>query len=411
MTQVNQTQEKTFAEKCKLLEKEYQALCKSFNTVPNERMVSNIQNAACNQTSTIKFNLGSPGMKDTEKIQDSEIIPLFEAIKISDCTDLITSIDLSWNRIGNIGAKSIASFITNNQYIQNINLKGNDISSDGGIEIATALIKTYSKSNNDTKIALQTLNFNGNKLGDNTMVKLSELFINKNTNNLTCLDIGNCDFGHIGWTHIMTRLIENKYIQDLNIENCRVNTLSHEMCSILSKVLCHNKSIKKLNISFQSDGISDDGMKWISNALKGNHILDTLDLSCNRIGCDGIKYLSEILSKSNENEFKNKTCSIKKLLLRGNRLTDIGARYICKMLETNQTLKYLDLRSTNLTNHGLFLIAQTVKQLKEQNRLVLKTLLLNDNLFGATAANKWLSVVENRQSKVLEFDFWPLIVQ
>ena len=113
------------------------------------------------------------------------------------------------------------------------------------------------------------------------MTLSSELFIDDNTANLKYLDIGNCDFGHIGWTYCMTRLIENRYIEQLNIENVRVNTLSHEMCSILSKVLSHNKCIKHLNISFQGDGIGDDGIKWIANALKGNHSLQSLDLACN----------------------------------------------------------------------------------------------------------------------------------
>eukprot|EP01084_Bolivina_argentea_P189051 325242_1 len=386
------------------LQNEYQTLCKNFNELPNKRILS------CMENSSTQLNLSSASFSDTDKIQNNEIIPLFEAIKSSNSQHLFTKIDLSWNRITDSGAKSIASFLLNNKHIIDVNLKGNDITSIGGTEIMKSLITTYSTVNNN-EIALNSLNLNGNKLGDDTMILLSELFTNTKIKQLCSLDIGNCDFGHMGWTYIMNRLIENKFIQELNIQNCRVTTLSHEMCSVLSKVLYHNRTIKTLNISFQGDGIGDDGMRWISNSLKGNHILESLDLSCNRIGCDGIRFLSDILSKCKTSQ-PEEACSLKYLSLRGNRLTNIGARYICKFIEFNKTLEYLDLRSTGLKDEGLYLIAETINTMKNRNNdIILKTILLDDNYFDSKSAAMWRTVVEDRDSKILQFDFWPLIVE
>eukprot|EP01083_Nonionella_stella_P022645 62629_1 len=384
-----ETSDTTLVDKLSALQTEYQTLCNNFNISTNKRILSCITNAMQTNSPTIHFNLSSPGMHDIDKINDAEIIPLFEAIKTSNCIDLARVIDLSWNKISDASAKSIASLLINNQYITDLNLKGNDITSVGAFITSTT---------RDTQ--LKSLNLNGNPLGDDTIVLLSELLTNTNYKNLRSLDIGNCDFGHVGWTYIMTRLAENQTLQALNIQNCRITTLSHEMCSILSKVLRCNQSLTTLNISCQAQGIGDDGMKWIAEALKGNHVLETLDLSCNSIGCDGVMYLA------------TETCSLKYLSLRGNRLTDIGARYICKIIESNESLQYLDLRSTNLKDDGLYLIAETVNNVKnESNDMVLQTILLDDNEFGSKAAAMWRTVLGNPNANVLDFDFWPLIVE
>lgn len=385
------------------LKTEYESLCQHFKTTPNARIQCIINNAITNNAPTIRFDLSSPGLRNEDKITDSMIVPLFEAFQSSNCAHIIESVDLSFNRVSDSGAKSCAAFLNDNRFIQSINLKGNDITI-GGRAIVNIINST----------SLQSLNLSGNALGDEVIVLLSKQLTNHSPtdSSLTTLDIGHCNFGHLGWTHLMGRMADNTSIQTLNVENCRIDKgLSHEMHTILSRMLQQNRTLKSLNMAFQGDGIGDEGMKWISEALRGNHVLETLDLSCNRISADGIRYLSEILSKSKRFNDENETCSVQKLILRGNRITDEGARYLCQCIESNETLTYLDLRGTKLSDEGLFRLAQTAFISKSRiSGLVLRTLLLDGNEFGSKSRAIWRRVVEERDSKVLHYDFWPLIV-
>ena len=136
-----------------------------------------------------------------------------------------------------------------------------------------------------------------------------------------------------------------------------------------------------------------------------------------------MRALSQILSKSkakakakrsresDSDSDSAETCSLRRLSLRGNRITDLGAPFLCQILEANESLQWLDLRSTNLRDNGLYLLAQTMNQRKQSNRgVALNTLLLDGNAFGRRSARMWRIVMEDRHSTLLNFDFWPLIV-
>ena len=393
-----------FTEQCNSLSSKYRKLCTKWKVFPNKRILACIFNAKFGEG--IHFGLSSSEMSRQGKIRDAEIIPLFEAINSTDCTSIIIGVDLSWNRISDAGTKLIAEFLQDNKFITTLNLKGNNITNVGGIEIAKSLCTT--DLTHRTEIILKKLDFTSHQRGDETVKLLAALLLKSAS---AKLQAGNCDVSdEEGWIESMTQMIENKSIKELNIQNVRVDTMSNEMGSILSKVLAQNRAIAQLNISFVENGIGNDGVKWISKGLQGNHTLKTLDLACNGIGCDGLASLASVLIKS-KHTANDQSCSLKWLSLRGNPLGNTGAGYICSILEWCESLEYLDLRSTGLSDQGLHMIACVVANLKQSKKMVLKTLLLDGNQFGRKSSQMWKRIIENRYSKVLTVDIWSVIVQ
>lgn len=325
---------------------------------------------------------------------------------------------MSWNRLKDVGAKCIANYLEGNKWITTLNIQGNDITSEGGKEICQKLLAQSEKDQtlDEPCSNLEILNLNSNNIEDETIMLLSKFLLQ--TKKLHTLDIGNCDFTHKGWMHIMINLQKNQTLKTLNIENCRIITLSHEMSVVFAKLLEYNKTLENLNLSRQGDGVGDDGMEWISKYLVNNHSLKYLDLSCNRLSCDGIKSICNVMSCNQ--------CSIESLILKGNRLTDLSAKYICQIIDQSESIKYIDLQACSFSDSGLNLIAETLDSIADQistnqgNVHVhkIQTILLDKNAFGYKSSQMWKTVIQkfknieqNNSNSSFVFDFWPLIQQ
>lgn len=128
----------------------------------------------------------------------------------------------------------------------------------------------------------------------------------------------------------------------------------HSICEYLQPN--HYSSLKILLLN--KNGISNDGLRYISDMLRTNQTLTELELSNNEIGNEGVKYLTNILN------YYNRT--LKLLVLSFNIfITDSSIDHFRTMFEHNQTLKKLSINDCNLSTSGKHKLIKLVDKNKE----------------------------------------------
>ena len=98
-----------------------------------------------------------------------------------------------------------------------------------------------------------------------------------------------------------------------------------------------------LTISTGYERLGDEDVKALSEAIKANGSLTSLDLHANHIGDEGCKAVAEALVVN---------VSLTELVLCGNNIGDAGASAIAKALEVNGSLRTLELGSNKIRDEG-----------------------------------------------------------
>ncbi|KAI3660997.1 hypothetical protein MP638_004773 [Amoeboaphelidium occidentale] len=139
-----------------------------------------------------------------------------------------------------------------------------------------------------TNECIQTLDFTGNRMGDDLIIKLA------------------------------ATLRSNTALQSLELWG---NAISPEGAKALAEALIKNTAL--LQLSLGSNDIGDEGAEAFAEALKINAKLQHLDLSHNKISHQGAKYLAEAMKVH---------AAVQYLNLRGNKLRNEGAIYLAGAL-------------------------------------------------------------------------------
>lgn len=142
------------------------------------------------------------------------------------------------------------------------------------------------------------------------------------------------------------------------------------------------------------ENIGEPQVNRLIPALKKNNRIAQLTLrSC--INDEHIKVLTEFLINSR---------TIKQIDLRDNKITDIGAFYIAKILEANTTVETLDLSNNQIGSKGFNAISNVLKQ---KNR-TLKKISLAENFMDPTDAIDFAEIIiENQFIKLISiFSFY-----
>ncbi|XP_071294202.1 leucine-rich repeat-containing protein 34 isoform X3 [Agelaius tricolor] len=230
----------------------------------------------------------------------------------------VTGLDLAYNLLTDVGAKSMAVFLQENSTLQYLNLMFNDIGTSGAELIAGALHSNQS---------LVHLRMTGNRIGNQGgMFFASMLKINST---LKKLDLGDCDVGLRCLIATAIALTQNKSLKAINLNRPLLSSQQEETTVHIARMLRSNSSLVELHLGKHE--MKNFGVERLCDALYENSTLRYLDLSCNNIICDGAKFLGELLRK-------NQTLEI--LDLDANRIEDVGAIYLSEALATrNRTLK------------------------------------------------------------------------
>ena len=165
----------------------------------------------------------------------------------------IVKADLSFNKIGSEGGRSIGRALELNRSITDINMEHNDIRLEGSQAIALALAKD--------DCVISTINLGCNHINLQAAQLLS-IALEKNTS-LAAADFHNNDFGPDGG-------------------------------KAFAKAIASTSTMKK--ICLRNTGISSEGTKAVGKALAFNNSITDLDVSENTVGQEGIRAIAEALA-------------------------------------------------------------------------------------------------------------------
>ena len=131
----------------------------------------------------------------------------------------------------------------------------------------------------------------------------------------------------------------NKTLQTLNMSwNSGVADVG---AFFIAEGLLHNSGLKHLELKYC--GITAEGAKSIADALKVNRTLEHLNISHNTIGDTGVVHIAEALKSNN---------SLKRLELADCGLTEKGLTVLSASLVVNNSLQYLDIATYKYQSNG-----------------------------------------------------------
>ena len=142
-----------------------------------------------------------------------------------------------------------------------------------------------------------------------------------------------------------------KYSHVIDFRKVTVKGISDDGAVALAKVLHHNSTLGRLELS--NNSISDDGAVALSQALHYNSTVQWLDLSNNSISDAGAVALSQALQDNS---------TVQWLDLSNNSISDAGAVALAQALHDNYTLESLGLSIANnsISDAGAIALAQAL---------------------------------------------------
>ncbi|KAH7028671.1 hypothetical protein BKA57DRAFT_443777 [Linnemannia elongata] len=168
---------------------------------------------------------------------------------------------------------------------------------------------------------------------------------------------------------VLFRIMEHLHRCKLSFQ-MESGSIGRKELDVLSEMLKSNLFLTSLDL--QHSSIGEDGAQALSEALKANSTLTTLDLNGNKIGPNGAVVLSEAL-KTNS--------TLTTLKLWWNSIGSNGAVVLSKALKVNSTLTTLNLSSNSIRPNGVQALAKVLK-----TNSTLTTLDLRNNSIGPNGA-------------------------
>ena len=336
-------------------------------------------------TEGVKWNISLKVLKlVANSIGDEGAVAIADSIK--SCSSLHW-LDLSLNRIGDEGAAALVSSLASRSNFK-LHLFGNCISN-------SIIAIVCSKNNREL---LQTLDIT-DCIGDVGLACIDSLMKEwtpplSTVKTLHTLHLQSCNNSPDGINSVANILSRFTSLQSVSLigmnicdESVRLLSGSLQWCCISVLILSHNK-------------IGDNGARAIAHALRGCEVLSVLDLSGNGIQDAGAEVLSEALRScklqrlglaSNCIEpsgalavagvLKHVYKSLDTLDLSCNRLGDVGAVCLAGGLKHCSCLKQLHLNCNFVGDYGAVALARCLQTCNQ-----LTTLNLSDNEIGDSGA-------------------------
>ncbi|XP_072894830.1 NACHT, LRR and PYD domains-containing protein 3-like [Hemitrygon akajei] len=265
---------------------------------------------------------------------------------------------LSFNELGDSGVKLVSAALRNPVgKIQKLGLYKVGLTDSGAEDLASAL---------STNPSLTELNLGYNELGDSGVKQVSAALRNPECK---IQKLGLCDV-HLtdsGTEDLVSALSTNTSLTELNLGG---NDLGDSGVKLVSAAL-RNPECKIQKLQLYGVGLTDSGVEDLASALSTNPSLTELGLSNNKLGDSGVKLVSEAL--------KNPECKIQKLWLMEVSLTDSGVEDLIAALNTSPSLTELDLGSNLLTDRSVSVLRRLILTLPS-----LELIWLGRNRFSPT---------------------------
>ncbi|KYQ93978.1 hypothetical protein DLAC_04871 [Tieghemostelium lacteum] len=373
-----------------------------------------------------EFQRKSPVKEITLRIRlcDGEFTPLCH--NLSECCSLIR-LDLGLNTLGDTTAIQIANLlIKNSPVLELLNLEGNKITDEGMTEIAKAL-----KFNQ----TLTKLNLSKNYFGPDSHVELVKSImdhpalvhlevkdtavssacsyygelIKSSTSILEYLDMsGTCPGAHC--KALFECLKANTHLKTLIFNNN--NLFPHYLTFItdtvfLQKWFANTDAIHLEEVMLNNNELNDFGIYELSKIYQYPFRIRSVGLANNKLTFCGLSHLCfslckhkflEKLDLSNNNLSDKAAPSLSYLFKNNSSLKEIHLRFcqlnggmddMCKSLEQNKTLTWLDLNCNRIDDKATYSLCQMLKV-----NCTLKTLSLGSNQISNASAEHLASCIK-----------------
>ena len=320
-------------------------------------------------------------------------IDLAAVLHFLENTEEVFHIDLSDNKIGELGANEVKKFIVNRERkLKGLNLRWNYLTDNAAKNFAAALKHSNCK--------IKSLDLGGNNFTDNAAKDLAAalkhsnckleslaLSYNKFTDNAAkdlaaALQHSNCKLESLDLTGSnFTDNAAKDFAAALKDSNCKLASLdltgsnftdnaAKDFAAALEHSDCKLKSLVVSTVNFADDAVKD----FASALMHSNCKLESLDLSQNNLTDNAAKDFAAALKHSNckleslslsrnnftdkaANDFaaalKHSNCKLESLVLFGNNFTDNAAKdFAAALKHSNCKLESLSLYKNNFTDEG-----------------------------------------------------------
>lgn len=210
-----------------------------------------------------------------------------------------------------------------------------------------------------TMPSLTSLNFKYNEIGDAGVEDLAKAL--EDNVSITAVDLGHNRIGVDGCNSIAKMLVKNRVITSLSMSH---NQMNAEMTIIIINALrIHTKLnsmrtiLKSLDLSWNY--IEASGAKDIADYIRWDNSLESLDISCSRVGDEGLEYIARAL----ENNTTLKELKISgDLHYQGKKVGDRGMKALSKALKLNASITSIDLSFNDIGDEGLRYLMEALKE-------------------------------------------------
>ena len=277
----------------------------------------------------------------------------------------LTVLQLGYNMLGDVGATILAPAI---QQLETLDLGFNSIGDVGCAAIAT------------TPSRLRTLYLAGNKIGQEGALALADQ-IPQNHNQLCSLYLTGNDIGADGVEAISSAIVESEAQRDASTIQELYLGAGMVGCQAVAPLLQSSSRIKIL--SLPNCEIKDDSLILLCRSMEMNSDglpLESLQLSFNRITCNGVEHLVNALVAKG-------ACPLRELLLDNNDIGDRGVRHLSAgLIPHARVLETLDIGFNRIETTGIKVLTKTLRE-----HGVVKNLSVSGNAIDTIPAAKSIS--------------------
>jgi Ran GTPase-activating protein (RanGAP) involved in mRNA processing and transport len=275
----------------------------------------------------------------------------------------LESLDLGFNNIGDEGCRALAKAIPLDGTLHTLYLAGNLIGEDGALSIADVIRKGSS---------LRHLYMTGNRLGADGITAITEAILEDELRRRSAHESENQ-----GEEKSMMATGNHHHHHDTQMGMQKLflggTGMGPGRCKAFSRLLGQTTCLKVL--SLPNCDIGDETMAQIASSIKSNReslVLESLQLSFNRITCKGLECLANAIWGSR---------TLKELLLDNNEIGDRGAQQVAAVLPFVKTLETLDVGFNLIKSAGMKLLMKAATETQS-----LQSLSVSGNKIDTSAA-------------------------